>query len=150
MGNQNKMTFSSITIFGANPFSFSPASYTSNFIGTVAPTTIYTTTTTTTLTSKIMKRMITKIFHLKMYNKAIPAAPITLLNKDNVPAKIEKKMTDHRSFTRQIMSIHNTTTTTTLTTKIMNRMITKLFHLKKYNKVKSATPITSLKNKENS
>jgi len=145
------MTFSSTTIFGANTFSFSPTSITSYFIGTVAPTTIYTTTTTTTtLTSKIMKRMITKMFHLKMYNKAKTAAPLTLLNKDNVPVKIEKKMTDHRSFTRQI-KIHNpTTATTTLTTKIMNRMITKLFHLKKYNKVKTATPLTSLKSNENS
>merc|ERR1712238_620849 len=99
-----------------------------------------------------MKRMITKMFHLKMYNKAMTAAPITLLNKDNIPVKIKKKMTDHRSFTRQI-SIHNTTTATTtltLTTKIMNRMITKLFHLKMYNKVKTATPLTSLKSNENS
>ena len=84
------MTFS-------NTFSFSSANITSNFIGSVAPRTIQT-TTTPTLISKIMKRMITKLFHLKMYNKTITATPIALLNKDNVPVKIEKKMYLRMSF----------------------------------------------------
>merc|ERR1712238_319884 len=115
----------------------------------MGPATIHTTTTTPTLTSKIMNRMITKLFHLKIYNKPIAAAPIVLLNKDNVLVKTEKKMTGHLSFTTEIIMNNTITTTTTLTTKIMNRMITKLFHLKKYNKVKMAAPITSLKNKGN-
>jgi len=133
-----KMTLSNIASllnmsYGTTTFAFTSASNIT-VLGTVAPTTIHNTTTKPTLTTKIMNRMITKLFHLKTYNKAIKANPIVLLNKENTPVEIVNMMSDYHSLIKQTTTSPTVMTTTTLTTKIMNRMITKLFHLKKYNK----------------